>query len=52
MKALTGYLRKAKTLGFAKAAIIDPATVVTGNWVRLKCQYGCGGYGACLTCPP
>lgn len=26
--------------------------VVTGNWVRLKCQYGCGGYGETLTCPP
>jgi len=22
------------------------------DWVRLKCQYGCGAYGTYLTCPP
>lgn len=32
--------------------IIDPKEVVTAEWVRLKCQYGCDGYGLCLTCPP
>ena len=26
--------------------------MVTAEWVRLKCQDGCGGYGGCLTCPP
>jgi len=31
---------------------IDPRQVVTAEWVRLRCQYGCGGYGQCLTCPP
>jgi predicted metal-binding protein len=25
---------------------------VCAEWVRLKCQYGCPGYGALLTCPP
>lgn len=34
------------------AKIIDAASVKTAEWVRLKCQYGCGGYGRCLTCPP
>jgi predicted metal-binding protein len=33
-------------------ARIGPSDVVTAQWVRLKCQYGCGGYGECLTCPP
>ncbi|MCS7242665.1 DUF2284 domain-containing protein, partial [Candidatus Caldatribacterium sp.] len=33
-------------------AIVDPREVVTGEWVRLKCQYGCDGFGQCLTCPP
>lgn len=31
---------------------IDPRNVPTAEWVRIKCQYGCGGYGSCLTCPP
>ena len=24
----------------------------TGSWVRWKCQFGCGGFGSSLTCPP
>ncbi len=32
--------------------LVDPREVVTGEWVRLKCQYGCDGFGTCLTCPP
>ncbi|OGF67162.1 MAG: hypothetical protein A2Y62_08955 [Candidatus Fischerbacteria bacterium RBG_13_37_8] len=39
-------------MGATKAKIIDPATVVVENWVRLKCQYGCGGYGKYYSCPP
>ena len=31
---------------------IAPTSVVTAQWVRLKCQYGCSGYGLRLTCPP
>ena len=31
---------------------MQPQDVVTAEWVRMKCQYGCGGYGRCLTCPP
>ncbi|NLF31919.1 MAG: DUF2284 domain-containing protein [Planctomycetes bacterium] len=37
------------TLG---ARVIDPATVETAAWVRLKCQFGCGGYASNLMCPP
>ncbi|MBC7217782.1 MAG: DUF2284 domain-containing protein [Candidatus Caldatribacterium sp.] len=32
--------------------LLDPREVVTGEWVRLKCQYGCDGFNLCLTCPP
>jgi len=46
------WIGAAKRLGAADASIIAPATVVTAPWVRLKCQYGCGGYGRRLTCPP
>ena len=52
MQPLKEYVRKAKVLGISQARSIKTETVVVGNWVRLKCQYGCGGHGACLTCPP
>ena len=35
-----------------KAKVISPSTVETGHWVRWKCQFGCGGFGSSLTCPP
>jgi predicted metal-binding protein len=38
--------------GAAEARPIKPADVSVGDWVRLKCQFGCGGYGKSLTCPP
>ncbi|MEN3017441.1 MAG: DUF2284 domain-containing protein, partial [Candidatus Methanosuratincola petrocarbonis] len=31
---------------------INAEEVVIGNWVRMKCQYGCDGYGRTLACPP
>ena len=31
---------------------INPNDVVVGNWVRLKCQYGCPSYAKKLSCPP
>ena len=34
------------------ARIISPADVETAPWVRLKCKYGCDGYGQTLVCPP
>lgn len=38
--------------GVKDARIISPSDVVTAGWVRLKCQFGCDGYGQCLVCPP
>jgi predicted metal-binding protein len=46
------WVAAAKRLGAADAKIIAAASVVTAKWVRLKCQFGCGGYGQRLTCPP
>ncbi|MBW2608291.1 MAG: DUF2284 domain-containing protein [Deltaproteobacteria bacterium] len=43
-KALESYATHAKP--------IHPSTVVTDPWVRLKCQFGCGGYGKSYGCPP
>ena len=28
------------------------ADVVTGSWVRWKCQFGCGGFNSSRMCPP
>ena len=41
-----------KTPGVSKTLIIKPSDVETAAWVRLKCQFGCDGYGQCLVCPP
>ena len=46
------YAKSAVKLGARDAKQISADTIVTAPWVRLKCQYGCGVYGQCLTCPP
>ena len=38
--------------GVKDARIISPSDVRSAPWVRLKCQFGCDGYGQCLVCPP
>lgn len=43
---------RAKELGAIGAKPIKPATVATAAWVRMKCQFGCGGYNSSLCCPP
>jgi predicted metal-binding protein len=52
MITLNKYVKKALQYGAEEAKIIDTKNIVTGNWVRLKCQYGCDGFGKRLTCPP
>ena len=52
MMGMRKYVDRALSLGITKAKIIDARNIVVANWVRLKCQYGCGGYGKRLTCPP
>ena len=52
MEKLEDFCRKAIELGAIKAKIIKAEDVIVADWVRLKCQYGCGGYGKRLTCPP
>jgi len=49
---MSDWVDRAVELGADAAQIICPDQVVVAEWVRLKCQYGCGGYGMCLTCPP
>jgi len=44
--------RMAREHGFPDFKWINPREIVTGNWVRVKCQYGCDGYGKGGCCPP
>ncbi len=52
MKQKSKYLKKAKKLGAKDSKIISVKSIVVSEWVRLKCQFGCEGYGGRLTCPP
>ena len=45
-------VRMALELGALGAKVVSPANVATGQWVRWKCQFGCGGWGRSLVCPP
>ena len=46
------FVDRALEMGAVDAKLISPKDVVTAGWVRLKCQYGCSGYGKRHTCPP
>ena len=45
-------VQAAMDAGALGAKVVDPRTVETAEWVRWKCRFGCGGYGASLVCPP
>jgi predicted metal-binding protein len=45
-------IEMALKLGAKDARMISPGDVVTAEWVRWKCRFGCGGYGSSLCCPP
>ncbi len=49
---LEKYCERAIDEGVTHAKIIDTSSVVTAPWVRLKCQFGCSGYGRPYCCPP
>jgi len=51
-EVLEGLCKEAVKLGASEAKAIKAKDVVTAEWVRLKCQFGCGGYNQHLTCPP
>lgn len=47
-----GLAERAVALGALAAKVVPASTVRTGEWVRWKCRFGCGGYGSSLVCPP
>ena len=49
---LDSLCERALELGAKSARVISTDTVVTAPWTRMRCQYGCVGYGRRLSCPP
>jgi predicted metal-binding protein len=49
---LAPFLHMARDRGADDALVIAPASIVTAPWVRLKCQFGCFGFGRGRCCPP
>ena len=52
MEPVEVYCREVLEVGVDGAKVIDPRSVVTAEWVRMKCQYGCSGFGRSHCCPP
>ena len=52
MPAYLKFIKLAQELGATDSKVISAKTIIVAEWVRLKCKFGCGGYGQCLTCPP
>ncbi|MBM4037797.1 MAG: DUF2284 domain-containing protein [Planctomycetes bacterium] len=46
------FLQRAVELGAKEAKLVPTSQVFTADWVRLKCQYGCGAYASSRNCPP
>ena len=49
---LEHWCERAVELGAEAATAIAARSVVTAEWVRMKCLYGGCHSGQCLTCPP
>lgn len=52
MRKFAKYIRRLKELGAIEAKVIPAKTIIAAEWVRMKCQFGCDGFGQSLTCPP
>jgi len=52
MRKFVKYIKRAKELGAKQAKAISVKSIIAAEWVRMKCKFGCDGYGQCLTCPP
>jgi len=46
------FIRRIIDLGAVDAKVVKASSIVTAGWVRMKCRYGCDGYGSSLCCPP
>jgi predicted metal-binding protein len=48
---MASWRERAIELGASDAGVLAPGQIVTAEWVRLKCLFGCDP-GRCRTCPP
>ena len=46
------YLKMVTEKGIDHAVVVETSRIMTAPWVRMKCQFGCAGYGESLCCPP
>ena len=49
---LKPYVEMARKKEMDDVLIISPSKVVTAAWVRMKCEFGCAGFGKRHCCPP
>lgn len=49
---LEKYCTRAVKEGATHAKQIQPSSIATASWVRLKCQFGCAAYDRFYSCPP
>ncbi len=49
---LESYKKLALDSNITNAIAIKTSEVYTAPWVRMKCQFGCPGFGETLCCPP
>lgn len=49
---LQQFVRMALQGGADEAKIIRADNIVTAEWVRMKCQFGCSGFNKRHNCPP
>jgi predicted metal-binding protein len=52
MKMFKPYVEVALKQKVSHAIVVETSKVFTEPWVRMKCQFGCAGYGETLCCPP
>ncbi|MBA4417117.1 MAG: hypothetical protein C0392_04290 [Syntrophus sp. (in: bacteria)] len=46
------YLSSTVNQGIDHALLVKTSKIYTAPWVRIKCTFGCRGYGKSLCCPP
>ncbi|MBM4307515.1 MAG: DUF2284 domain-containing protein [Deltaproteobacteria bacterium] len=52
MRPIEEYCSLAIERGIDGARVVEPSSIATAEWVRLKCQFGCPGFGQSHCCPP
>ncbi len=52
MRLVEVYCKEVLEMRVDGAKMIDPRSVFTAEWGRMKCQFGCTGFGLSHCCPP